>query len=123
MRFVKPLDRAILLESAARTPRLVTVEDHVLAGGFGSAVLEALSEAQPGAQARGAVVPANGHGRREWPQVLRLGLPDRFVMHGAPAALYDSVGLSPERIARRSAEWLGVAVPAEDPAAAGLPRP
>ena len=41
-RFVKPLDRALLLSHAACIPLLVTMEDHVLAGGFGSAILEAL---------------------------------------------------------------------------------
>ncbi|MDE2237175.1 MAG: 1-deoxy-D-xylulose-5-phosphate synthase, partial [Elusimicrobia bacterium] len=89
MRFVKPLDVELLLEAAAKTPNLVTVEDNVLNGGFGSACLEALCAA--GGQAR----------------VLRLGLPDRFIEHGAPHLLYDSVGLSAPKIAARVAEWLG----------------
>ncbi|MDE2490284.1 MAG: 1-deoxy-D-xylulose-5-phosphate synthase [Elusimicrobia bacterium] len=86
MRFVKPLDVELLRERAAKTPRLVTVEDNALAGGFGSAVLEALTP-----------------GRAE---VLRLGLPDDFVPHGAPHLLYDAVGLSPEKIAERIAAWV-----------------
>ncbi len=86
MRFVKPLDVELLKDSAARTPRLVTVEDNVLAGGFGSAVLEALTP-----------------GRAE---VLRLGLPDAFVEHGAPHLLYDAVGLTGPKIADRIASWV-----------------
>ncbi len=86
MRFVKPLDVELIKECAAKTPRLVTVEDNVLPGGFGSAVLEALTP-----------------GRAE---VLRLGLPDSFVEHGAPNLLYDAVGLSAPMIAERIAAWV-----------------
>jgi 1-deoxy-D-xylulose-5-phosphate synthase len=86
MRFVKPLDVELLKECAAKTPRLVTVEDNVLQGGFGSAVLEALTP-----------------GRAE---VLRLGLPDAFVEHGAPPLLYDAVGLTGPKIAERIAAWV-----------------
>ena len=85
MRFVKPLDVELINERAAKTPRLVTVEDNVLAGGFGSAGLEAL--------------PSAGV------SVLRLGLPDAFVEHGAPHLLYDLVGLSAAKIAERIAAW------------------
>ncbi|MCS7154721.1 MAG: 1-deoxy-D-xylulose-5-phosphate synthase [Bacteroidetes bacterium] len=83
MRFVKPLDTALIDEAAERYPVLVTIEDGVLMGGFGSAVLEYLAE-------RGY----SGH-------VLRLGLPDRFVEHGSPAELYAEVGLDPAGIAAR----------------------
>ncbi|MBI2787936.1 MAG: 1-deoxy-D-xylulose-5-phosphate synthase [Elusimicrobia bacterium] len=86
MRFVKPMDVELLKECAAKTPRLVTIEDNVIQGGFGSAVLEALTP-----------------GRAE---VLRLGLPDSFVEHGAPHLLYDVVGLSGPKIAERVAAWL-----------------
>ncbi len=86
MRFVKPLDVELLKECAAKTPRLVTVEDNVLQGGFGSAVLEALTP-----------------GRAE---VLRLGLPDSYVEHGAPNLLYDAVGLSAPKIAEKIAAWV-----------------
>jgi 1-deoxy-D-xylulose-5-phosphate synthase len=87
MRFVKPLDVELVLEAAARTPHLVTVEDNALPGGFGGAVLEALE------------------GRAT--HVLRLGIPDRWVEHGTLEQLYDMTGLSSERIAQRVAEWLG----------------
>jgi 1-deoxy-D-xylulose-5-phosphate synthase len=86
MRFVKPLDVELLKACAAKTPRLVTVEDNVLPGGFGSAVLEALGSGEA--------------------SVLRLGLPDTFVEHGAPHLLYDLVGLSAPKIADRIAAWM-----------------
>ncbi|MEK7743844.1 MAG: transketolase C-terminal domain-containing protein, partial [Elusimicrobiota bacterium] len=70
------------------TKKLVTVEDNARAGGFGSAVLEALADSS---------VPEAS--------VLRLGIPDSFVMHGAPAKLYESVGLDAAGIAARAAQW------------------
>src|SRR4051812_24661526 len=88
-RFVKPLDRALLLSHAACIPLIVTMEDHVLAGGFGSAVLEALQDAQcPTA-------------------VERIGWPDKFVEHGTNAELLRAAyGLAPEDIHRRVlARW------------------
>lgn len=83
-RFVKPLDRALLLSHAACIPLLVTMEDHVLAGGFGSAVLEALQEGDcPTA-------------------VERIGWPDKFVEHGTNVdQLRASYGLAPDDIYRR----------------------
>ncbi|OGR85161.1 MAG: hypothetical protein A3J74_01785 [Elusimicrobia bacterium RIFCSPHIGHO2_02_FULL_57_9] len=89
MRFVKPLDQALLKAAAAQTPALVTIEDNALEGGFGSAVLEALAADQA----------PQAH-------VLRLGIPDHFIAHGAPSLLYDTVGLSPQKIAQRVGEWL-----------------
>jgi 1-deoxy-D-xylulose-5-phosphate synthase len=94
-RFVKPLDRALLLSHAACIPLLVTMEDHVLAGGFGSAVLEALQEAD---------CPV---------AVERIGWPDKFVEHGTNVEVLRAAhGLSfedmyrrvKERYRRRSAE-------------------
>jgi 1-deoxy-D-xylulose-5-phosphate synthase len=88
-RFVKPLDRALLLSHAACIPLIVTMEDHVLAGGFGSAVLEALQDAEcPTA-------------------VERIGWPDKFVEHGNNAELLRSAyGLAPDDIHRRvRARW------------------
>ena len=83
-RFVKPLDRALLLTHAARTSLLVTMEDHVLAGGFGTAVLEALQEAD------GAVA------------VERIGWPDKFVEHGSSMEILRATyGLAPDDIHRR----------------------
>jgi 1-deoxy-D-xylulose-5-phosphate synthase len=75
MRFVKPLDLELVRELAASHELLVTVEEHQIMGGAGSAVCEALN--------------GLGIGRR----VLLLGLPDRFIDHGDPAKLLSSVGL------------------------------
>jgi 1-deoxy-D-xylulose-5-phosphate synthase len=75
MRFVKPLDRALLEQLARDHELLVTVEEHQIMGGAGSAVCEALA--------------AMDIERR----VLLLGLPDRFIDHGDPARLLSSVGL------------------------------
>jgi len=83
-RFVKPLDRTLLLSHAACIPLLVTMEDHVLAGGFGSAIIEALHEGE---------CPA---------AVERIGWPDKFVEHGNNVeVLRASHGLSPHDIHRR----------------------
>jgi 1-deoxy-D-xylulose-5-phosphate synthase len=83
-RFVKPLDRELILQLASRTRRLVTVEENVLAGGFGSAVLELLDEAS-----------------LQQVRVERLGLPDRFIEHG-PRELFRSMfDLDSEGIIRR----------------------
>jgi 1-deoxy-D-xylulose-5-phosphate synthase len=83
-RFVKPLDRTLLLSHAACIPLIVTMEDHVVAGGFGSAVLEVLQEANcPTA-------------------VERIGWPDRFVEHGSSVDILRAAhGLSPDDIYRR----------------------
>ena len=83
-RFVKPLDRTLLLSHAACIPLLVTMEDHVLAGGFGSAVLEALQEAD---------CPV---------AVERIGWPDKFVEHGSSTEiLRASCGLTQGDMYRR----------------------
>ncbi|MBI5380916.1 MAG: 1-deoxy-D-xylulose-5-phosphate synthase [Opitutae bacterium] len=98
-RFVKPLDRALLLRQAAVVPLLVTMEDHVLSGGFGSAVLETL-------QAAGRTTP-----------VERIGWPDQFVEHGSSVEiLRNSYGLSLDDILRRvRTRWQNL--PAEAPTA------
>ena len=75
MRFVKPLDTALVLELARTHEALVTVEEGCVMGGAGSAVLEAL-------QAAGVEVP-----------VLQIGLPDEFVEHGDPAKILSGLGL------------------------------
>jgi 1-deoxy-D-xylulose-5-phosphate synthase len=85
-RFAKPLDRELLHSLAASHELLVTVEENVLAGGFGSAVLEHLSDS--GTLAGG-------------PAVIRFGLPDRYVTHGKPDLLRKEVGLTAERVVER----------------------
>jgi 1-deoxy-D-xylulose-5-phosphate synthase len=83
-RFAKPIDTGLMAQLAAEHDLLVTVEEGVLAGGFGSAVWEALSEA--------GTAP---------PRILRVGLPDRYVTHGKPSLLHEEVGFTGERIAER----------------------
>jgi 1-deoxy-D-xylulose-5-phosphate synthase len=90
-RFAKPIDLALAAQLAAEHELLVTVEEGVLAGGFGSAVLETLSDAGLAGGSRG------GGGTR----ILRVGLPDRYVTHGAPKLLHEEVGYTGERIAER----------------------
>jgi 1-deoxy-D-xylulose-5-phosphate synthase len=87
-RFAKPIDAGLMAQLAAEHDLLVTVEEGVLAGGFGSAVWETLNEA-------GAA-----------PRILRVGLPDRFVTHGKPALLHEEVGFTGTRIAERVAAAL-----------------
>jgi 1-deoxy-D-xylulose-5-phosphate synthase len=83
-RFAKPIDAGLMAQLAAEHDLLVTVEEGVLAGGFGSAVWETLNEA--------GTAP---------PRILRVGLPDRYVTHGKPALLHKEVGFTGERIAER----------------------
>ena len=80
MRFVKPLDAALVRELAEGHELIVTVEEHQVMGGAGSAVCEALQ--------------GMGIERR----VLLLGLPDRFIDHGDPGKLLSSVGLDAQGI-------------------------
>ena len=82
-RFAKPLDTGLIAQLAAEHDLLVTVEEGVLQGGFGSGVMESLSESG------------------QTPHILRVGLPDRYVTHGAPKLLHEEVGYTPERIAER----------------------
>ena len=88
MRFVKPLDEALVLRLATTHELVVTVEENVVEGGAGCAVLECLA-----AQAIEV-------------QVLQLGLPDRFVEHGDPAQLLADCGLDAAGIARAIRERL-----------------
>ena len=86
--FAKPLDTELIEHLAADHELLVTIEDNVLPGGFGAAVLEHLEDAF-----------AERDDRRA--RVLRIGLPDRYVTHGKPALLREEVGLTGEAVADR----------------------
>ena len=90
LRFLKPLDTALLDEVGRRFRRIVTVEDGVRLGGMGSAVLEYLSD-------QGCL-----------PVIRRLGLPDRFVQHGPVGDLYALCGIDAEGIYRAIIETLNV---------------
>ncbi len=80
MRFVKPLDEAILHEVGKKFKRIVTVEDGARNGGFGSAVLEWMSD--------------NGY----MPSIKRLGLPDQFIEHGTVPELREIAGIDKDSI-------------------------
>jgi len=87
-RFAKPLDTELLERLALGHDLVVTIEENVLPGGFGSAVLEHVEDAfadRPEDRAR----------------VLRIGLPDRYVTHGKPALLREEVGLTAGSVADR----------------------
>lgn len=82
MRFVKPLDEEMLHEIGKKFDRIITIEDGVIQGGFGSAVLEFLSD--------------NGYNI----QLKRLGIPDSFIEHGTPEELYNMLGLDADGISK-----------------------
>lgn len=88
MRFIKPLDTELLSEMARTKRLLITAEENVLAGGFGSAVAEYLAD-------HGIEVP-----------LLRFGIPDRFIEQGTRRELLSLCGLQPDEMAERIRERL-----------------
>jgi len=88
MRFVKPLDEEILNEVFTKFKRVITVEDGVIKGGFGSAVLEFMAE--------------NGYSA----QVKLLGIPDKFITQGTPEELYKLCGIDKNGIVKAATEML-----------------
>ncbi|MBR4442190.1 MAG: 1-deoxy-D-xylulose-5-phosphate synthase, partial [Clostridia bacterium] len=82
-RFIKPMDRKLLIEQARAAKLVVTVEENLITGGFGEGVLDILTEESIG-------VP-----------VLTLGVPDRFVPHATVAQQLEACGLSAQQIAKR----------------------
>ncbi|MGE5176218.1 MAG: 1-deoxy-D-xylulose-5-phosphate synthase [Hyphomicrobiales bacterium] len=88
-RFAKPLDETLLLEWARKVPRVVTLEEAALPGGFGDAVLELFSRHEiPGLRTR------------------CFGVPDRFIDHGARDSLVRAAGLAPDPLAAEIFRWL-----------------
>jgi 1-deoxy-D-xylulose-5-phosphate synthase len=104
MRFVKPLDEALVLDLARRHDLLVTAEENVVAGGAGSAVTETLAR-------HGVTVP-----------VLQIGLPDRFIDQGDPGVQLAHCGLTAEGILKAIEERIAdrISTPAP-PAPRALP--
>jgi 1-deoxy-D-xylulose-5-phosphate synthase len=92
-RFAKPLDGELIEKLATDHDLLVTIEENVLSGGFGSGVLEVVEDAF-----------ADGADRA---RVMRVGLPDRYVTHGNPALLREEVGFTGEAVADRVLAALG----------------
>lgn len=86
MRFVKPIDEEILHEVGKNFKSVITIEDGAIVGGFGSAVLEFMSD--------------NGYN----PVVKRLGVPDRFIDHGTPQELHKECGFDVEGIIKAATD-------------------
>ena len=86
MRFLKPLDTALLDDIAARYRAIVTVEDGTIEGGFGSAVLEYLQDRR------------NSDTSMPMPPIVRLGIPDHFVTHGPVPQLQKDCRFDAESI-------------------------
>ena len=82
-RFVKPLDIDLISELAKKIPRIITIEENVLQGGFGSAVLEGLNDA-----------------RLSGFQIERIGIADTFVEHGPQQLLRTLYGIDPPAIVK-----------------------
>jgi len=87
-RFIKPMDEELLKKLVKSHKIIVTVEENTLMGGFGSAILETLNR------------------WRIKRDVLRLGIPDRFIEHGSRNLLLEKIGLSKEGIALRIEEFI-----------------
>jgi 1-deoxy-D-xylulose-5-phosphate synthase len=88
-RFVKPLDRDLILEKAAVVGKVLTVEEGILAGGFGSSILELFSEEG-----------------LDGIKTARMGIPDAFIEHGTRSELLAELGLTPQGIADRARAML-----------------
>lgn len=88
-RFLRPLDESLLVPMARRIGRVVTMEEGCLAGGFGSAVLEAFQD-------QGLLVP-----------VFRIGIPDQLVDHASPDESKRALGLTPAQMSERILERFG----------------
>jgi 1-deoxy-D-xylulose-5-phosphate synthase len=88
-RFVRPLDEALLLPLAQRIPKVVTMEEGALPGGFGAALVEALSD-------KG--IPST---------VFRIGIPDVLVDHATPEQSKEALGLTPRQMAERILDHFG----------------
>ena len=89
MRFAKPLDEKIILDSLSKSRYLFTLEEHVITGGFGTKVLECLE--------RKKVTDAVVH---------RFALPEQFIIHGSRDRLLDQFGLSPEKVVEQVAKTI-----------------
>ena len=87
-RFIKPMDNNILSEVASRTKKILTLEENVLMGGFGSGVMELLSKEE-------ISIP-----------VKSMGMPDTFITHGSQKKLRKALGIDREGIKKAIKAWL-----------------
>jgi 1-deoxy-D-xylulose-5-phosphate synthase len=90
-RFIKPLDEERLLPLILRIRKVITVEENVLAGGFGSGILEMVHDCTDGASEV---------------EVKRIGIPDGFVEHGTTEELRSRYGLDAQGIVQTARQWL-----------------
>ena len=90
MRFAKPLDEEMLARDAAETHRIVTMEEGVVLGGVGEAVMQAL----------------NRHNLLQATAIRTFGIPDKFVSQGDKKLLMHDIGLAPEQMAEQIATWM-----------------
>lgn len=88
MRFIKPLDKECILQMADKMEAVVTMEENVLNGGFGSAVVELLAD-------EGRSIP-----------ILRFGIPDEFIEQGTQSELREQCGLTPEQMSEKINDML-----------------
>lgn len=93
MRFLKPIDTVCILKAAKKTGYIVTLEENVLAGGFGSAVAETLADV--GTLAK----------------LLRIGLPDAFIEQGTRAEELTALGMDPASVAKKIEKFLKEQLP------------
>lgn len=90
MRFVKPLDESLLHEVFAKHDKIITVEDGCIQGGFGSAVVEFMAD----------------HNYQT--QVMRLGVPDKYIEHGTQSELWRECEYDQQAIAEQVQQMVGV---------------
>lgn len=87
MRFIKPLDEELIDTVAGKFNKIVTLEENSIVGGFGSGVVEYMSD--------------KGYKN----DLLRIGLPDSYVEHGTQAELHKMLGIDAKGIAKRIEEY------------------
>lgn len=90
-RFAKPLDETLITDLASRMPFIITVEEHALIGGFGSAVLEFINQSEI---------------RNQKSEIIRIGIPDRLIEHGSRNKLLELLGLDEPGIIRAAEKAL-----------------
>ena len=90
MRFVKPLDEELLHEVFSKYSKIITVEDGCVQGGFGSAVIEFMTD------------------HRYQAEVVRLGIPDSIIEHGEQRELHHECNFDPEGIEQAVLQFLSV---------------
>ena len=92
MRFVKPIDEMMLHEVFGKFDKVITVEDGCLMGGFGSAVIEFMADQKYSAE------------------IVRLGIPDKYIQHGTQQELWDECGYDTNAIVATIKEMLNLSV-------------